>query len=272
MHPPLVASRRPSHKRRVSELFDHRLRALRRDRAARSGIETFLYDRAFADCMDRLSDVRGGFADALLIGCPDPAWPKRVEATNVSVVDPGPLMAGRAGGQCADPETLPFDGESFDLVITIGLLETANDLRLAAAALHLLLKPGGLLLGAVAGGNSLPGLRRATLAADAVTRQTSAHVHPLLEAPALARLLAESGFKEPVVDIDRVGLGYAALDDLVRDLRRMGMTNILTARSHRPFSKASLAAARAAFLNGKARAEEQVEILNFAAWKAGPKI
>ena len=150
MHPPLVASRRPSHKRRVSELFDHRLRALRRDRAARSGIETFLYDRAFADCMDRLSDVRGGFADALLIGCPDPAWPKRVEATHVSVVDPGPLMAGHAGGQCADPETLPFDGESFDLVITIGLLETANDLRLAAAALHLLLKPGGLLLGAVA--------------------------------------------------------------------------------------------------------------------------
>jgi len=255
----------------VPELFDHRLRALRRDRAVRSGVETFLYDRAFDDCMDRLADVREIFADALLVGCVNPDWPGRVGAANVSIVDPSPLMAQDAGGQCADLESLPFEGEQFDLVVTIGLLDTANELRLAAAALSLVLKPGGLLLGAIAGGNSLPGLRRAMLAADAATGQTTAHVHPRIEATALAQLLSASGFVEPVVDVDRVDLRYGSLDSLVCDLRGMGMTNILAARSRRPLSRASLEAARAAFLNGKDRAVEQIEILHFAAWKPGPK-
>jgi malonyl-CoA O-methyltransferase len=73
----------------------------------------------------------------------------------------------------------------------------------------------------------------------------------------------------PVVDIDRVELDYAALDGLVHDLRAMGATNILNARSRRPMTRAALDAARAAFLNGAERAAEQVEILHFAAWKAG---
>jgi len=221
--------------------------------------------------MDRLADVREIFADALLVGCVNPDWPGRVGAANVSIVDPSPLMAQDAGGQCADLESLPFDGEQFDLVVTIGLLDTANELRLAAAALSLVLKPGGLLLGAIAGGNSLPGLRRAMLAADAVTGQTTAHVHPRIEATSLAQLLSASGFVEPVVDVDRVDLRYGSLDGLVRDLRKMGMTNILTARSHRPLARASLQAARASFLNGQDRAVEQVEILHFAAWKPDTK-
>lgn len=248
-------------------LFDHRLRALRRDRAARTGVETVLYDRAFEDCLERLAYVRGVFDDVLLAGCPNPEWVDRLQSKRVEVIDPGPLMARRAGGRCADLETLPFAAGSFDLCLTVGLLDTANSLPLAAAALHLVLRPGGLLLGAIAGGQSLPRLRRAMLAADGGQGRAAPHVHPRIEAPSLARLLTEAGFIDPVVDIDRVELSYRSLDGLVRDLRAMGMTNMLAARPRMPVGRRAFAAARAAFLEGRDRGLEQVEILHFAAWK-----
>ncbi len=250
-------------------LFDHRLRALRRDRAVRTGTETFLYDRAFEDCLDRLTTIQRDFPTVLLAGCPNFDWPRHLATGDVTVIDPGPLMAARAGGQCADLESLPFDPGSFDLCVTIGLLDTANNLPLAAAALNLALKPGGLLLGAIAGGQSLPRLRKAMLAADAVNGRASPHVHPRIEAASLANLLASAGFSMPVVDIDRAEIAYRSLDRLVGDLRAMGATNLLRGRSRWPLGRASLASARTAFMNGGARATELIEILHFAAWKPG---
>jgi NADH dehydrogenase [ubiquinone] 1 alpha subcomplex assembly factor 5 len=233
------------------------------------GTELLLYGRAFDDCLDRLADIRTTFTDVLLVGCPDPGWPARLAPRRVTVIDPGPLMAKLAGGLCADPESLPFDGGAFDLVLCLGVLDTANNLPLAAAALHLVLKPGGLLLGAIAGGQSLPRLRGAMLAADAITGRASPHLHPRIEGPSLAQLLTAAGFAMPVIDIDRVELDYGSLDGLVHDLRAMGATNVLHSRSRRPLSRAAREAARSAFLEGKARAIEEVEILHFAGWKAG---
>ena len=71
----------------------------------------------------------------------------------------------------------------------------------------------------------------------------------------------------PVVDIDRAELAYGSLDSLVRDLRTMGATNVLRARSRLSLHRAGLESARAAFLEGMERVTEQVEILHFAAWK-----
>ena len=249
-------------------LFDHRLRALRRDRAARVGTENFLYDRAFNDCLERLADIRVEFSDVLLLGCPNPDWPQKLGAKGITVIDPGPLFARRAGGQCADLESLPAEPGSFDLCLTVGLLDTANNLPLAAAALHLILKPGGLLLGAIAGGHGLGGLRGAMLAADGAMGRASPHVHPRIEAPSLAQLLSGAGFTMPVIDVDRAEVGYGSLDGLVRDLRAMGATNILNARSRQPMTRKALDAARKAFAGGTDRPAEQIEILHFAAWKA----
>ena len=227
-----------------------------------------LYDRAFEDCLERLADIRNDFADVLLVGCPNAAWPQRLDGKRVTVVDPGPLMAQQAAGKCADLESLPFDGGTFDLVLCIGLLDTANNLPLAAAALHLVLKPGGLLLGAIPGGQSLARLRSAMLAADAVAGQASPHLHPRIEGPGLAQLLTGAGFAMPVIDVDRVDLSYSSLDGLVRDLRAMGTTNILQTRSRRPLSRSAWQAAKSAFVGGADRVMERIEILHFAGWKA----
>lgn len=249
-------------------LFDHRLRAIRRDRASRSGIQTFLYDRAFDECVERLADIRAEFREVLLAGCPNPAWPSRLRPRQVSVIDPGPLMAAAAGGQCADLESLPFDAGRFDLIISVGLLDTANNLELAAAAANLALKPGGLLIGAIVGGDSFPRLRRAMLAADSIGGAVSPRVHPRIEAPALARLLSESGFAMPVVDVDRVEVTYASLVALVSDLRAMGATNVLNSRSRRALGREGIKLAQKAFLGGHERVAERLDLLHFAAWKS----
>lgn len=265
----LVAAAAPAHKRLVTQpLFDHRLRALRRDRAARRGVETFLYDRAFNDCLERLGDVRRRFESALLAGCPSSAWPEALVpfAQSIEVIDPGPQFAARAGGKCVDLESLPFSAGDFDLCLTIGLLDTANELALAAAALRLVLRPNGLLIGAVAGGESLPRLRSAMLAADQASGRVAPRVHPRIEAVSLAQLLTSAGFQMPVVDVDRVRLGYRSLDALIADLRAMGATNILNARAQTPVTRTAFAKAREDFLGGGGKGEETIEILHFAAW------
>jgi hypothetical protein len=105
-------------------------------------------------------------------------------------------------------------------------------------------------------------------AADLVAGIASPHVHPRIEASALAPLLSHAGFVMPVVDVDRAQVSYAWLDRLIADLRRMGATNLLSARSRQSLSKPALAAARQCFANAGngSRTVETFEILHFATW------
>lgn len=243
---------------------------MRRDRACRQGAELFLHERAFDDVLERLSMVRRDFSSALLVGCPDPGWKHRLEAVagKAQTADPGPLFARHAGGAPIVEDEASFDVASLDLCVAIGTLDTVNDLPGALLRMRFALKPEGLLIGAVTGGDSLPRLRAAMRAADEQLGAASPHVHPRIEPAALAGLLAGAGFVDPVVDVDRVQVAYASLSDLVRDLRRMGATNILSARSKRGLTAKAAAAAHAAFAPGAGEAKtiEQFDILHFAAW------
>lgn len=251
-------------------LFDPYLRALRRDRAARLSPILFLHQRAYDDCLDRLGDIRRSFSSALLLGCPDPAWRSRLEerVAAVTIIDPGYLFAAAARGAPGTEALIAVPLESFDLCISIGLLDTAPDLPLALARIRASLQPDGLLLGAIAGGASFPALRTAMSAADRKRGAASAHIHPQIEAASLAPLLDRAGFRMPVVDVDRLTVRYRDFDRLVFDLRRMGATNILHRRDRTPLSRSALAAARTAFqrLGDGQNTAERFDILHFAAW------
>lgn len=253
-------------------IFDMGLRACRRDRACRAGPQLFLHERAFDDVVDRLSLVRRGFRSALLVGCPDPEWKGRLAqfAETVEVVEPGACFAARAGGACVVEDAMNLVVGGHDLCVAIGTLDTVNDLPQALLRIRLALGEGALLIGAIAGGDSLPRLRAAMRAADQRQGAASAHVHPRIGASALAGLLAAAGFIDPVVDVDRVRVSYSSLAGLVRDLRSMGATNVLAARSRTPLSKAAVEAAALAFAPGdtEAKAIERFDILHFAAWTA----
>lgn len=254
----------------TGDLFDMRLRALRRDRASRRGVELFLLGRMFEDCLDRLSLINRDFERALLMGCPDPAWPERLSAfaSKIEIVDPGPLFAKAVKGSCIQEDRWFACPKSFDLCLAVGTLDTVNDLPKALRSIRSALAEDSLLIGALIGGESFPQLRAAMFVADQSMGYASPRVHPRIDPPSLAGLLSAAGFIMPVVDVDRARLSYRGLSTLVADLRAMAGTNLLLARSKRPLTRSALAAASAAFAasSSEGRTIEQIDILNFAAW------
>src|SRR5215467_3392140 len=133
----------------VTALFDMELRVLRRDRAARKGAELFLYERAFEDCLDRISLVQRRFERALLIGCPDAVWPERLReiAGRVDARDPGRLFSEAVNGEMIVEDEFTPEPGAFDLVVAIGTLDTVNDLPRALMAVNFAMQPGGLFIG-----------------------------------------------------------------------------------------------------------------------------
>ncbi len=237
-------------------IFDEPLRRLRQARASKIGGDRFLHARAFDDCLDRLVDVRRDFSNALIIGTASDGW---VEALSAAI--PNATVRVVPAG-----EVLNLPPASFDLCLAIGELETVNDITAAAFTMRHLLSPGGLLLGAAVGGNSLPRLREAMLAADRVGAGAVPHVHPSIDGPSLSALLTSVGLTDPVVDVDRVNVSYPSLDRLVFDLRTMGCTNVLAARSRQSLTRTQLDIARTTFLAGADRTIERFELHHFTAW------
>jgi hypothetical protein len=255
----------------VPELFDMKLRAMRRDRAARSGPELFLLVRAFDDCLERIELANRRFQRTLLIGCPDPGWPERLrEVSNkIDVRDPGPLFAAAAGGHTVIEDAWDPEPHTYDLVLAVGTLDTVNALPLALQLIRQGMRGDGLFIGALSGGETLPQLRAAMRAADAASGGAAPHVHPRIEASALAALLSQTGLLNPVVDVDRVSVSYPSLGRLVADLRAMSATNLLSARPRLISKFAREAASRSFAAAGDGeRTTEMFEILHFAAWTA----
>ena len=238
-------------------LFDLDLATLRRRRAERNGADYFLHERAFDDILERLELANRRFASAVLFGHAGDDWAgrlRRIGVDRVALVDP------------SVPSPLPL---SIDLCVSIGALDTAEPLPAVLAAINAVMAPDGLLIGALAGGNSLPTLRAAMHAADG-DGPAAAHVHPRIDPPSLAALLVGAGFVMPVVDVDKVELRYDGLDDLVCDLRAMAATNRLVERPRRPLLRAARTRAREEFSRfaEAGRTTEVIEILHFAAWTA----
>lgn len=255
----------------MPELFDMKLRASRRDRAARIGPELFLFERAFEDCLERIDLINRRFERALLIGCPDAGWPGRLQAVAemVECRDPGSLFAASARGSTIVEDAWVAEEGAHDLVVAIGTLDTVNDLPIALRLIHHAMRAKGLLIGAVSGGDTLPRLRAAMRAADSVAGIAVPHIHPRIEASALSPLLADAGFIRPVVDVERVQVAYRSFDRLVSDLRAMGGTNVLKAQGP-PLTRLQRDAALRAFAEGteNGRTMETFELLHFAAWTA----
>jgi NADH dehydrogenase [ubiquinone] 1 alpha subcomplex assembly factor 5 len=120
--------------------------------------------------------------------------------------------------------------------------------------------------GGVGGAAPRPRRRAARPPPDSLAGIAAPHVHPRIEASALAPLLDAAGFIDTVVDVDRVKVSYPSLEQLVGDLRAMGATNILLT-GPRFVGRAARAAAMRAFAQAGegSKTIETFEILHFAA-------
>ncbi len=214
-------------------LFDLALLSVRQHRAIALGTETFLADRLAEDMLERLNVVKRNFAAVADIGSPGAALrepsDEKFNGTRTYIDLPK-----------SDDETLPIDPASLDLAVSSLALQFVNDLPGVLAQIRRALKPDGLFLAGMIGGETLTELRQSFAAAEAeIEGGVSPHVAPFADLRDLGALLQRVGFALPVTDVDRIVVRYDNAFALMQDLRRMGATNILVERRRTPSRRAT---------------------------------
>jgi SAM-dependent methyltransferase len=214
-------------------LFDRVLLRDRLNRAARGGPATFLLDRIAEDMEERLHAVLREFADVADIWTPDEIFRKASLDRFKSVTR---IRLDESGS-----EVLQLPPESLDLVVSALAFQFVNDLPGVLSQIRRALRPDGLLLAAMLGGDTLTELRQCFAAAEAECEGgVSPRVAPFADLRDVGALLQRAGFALPVTDVDRVVVRYDSAFALMQDLRRMGATNILVERRRTPTRRATL--------------------------------
>ncbi|MEK7820818.1 MAG: methyltransferase domain-containing protein [Pseudomonadota bacterium] len=277
-------------------VFNRRAVRRNRDRAA-PGLDRhdYLLAETAERLLDRLDDVKRDFPTALDLGCRNGTLAARLgqdrrkrggvrtliqcdlsekmaraARAGESPRDPKEAATLAAPTLAADEEALPFAEGTFDLVLSSLALHWVNDLPGTLVQIRRALKPDGLFLAALFGGETLKELRGALTEADLATSGgASPRVSPFAQVRDLGQLLQRAGFALPVVDADTVTVAYADPAHLLADLRGMGEANATAAR-RKSFSRRALFAAalrnypRAAALEGRVPATFQIVYLT--AW------
>jgi SAM-dependent methyltransferase len=140
-----------------------------------------------------------------------------------------------------DDEVLDLAPGSLDLAVSALALQFVNDLPGLLIQLRRALKSDGLLLAALAGGDTLIELRQSFAAAESeMEGGLSPRVAPFADVRDVGALLQRAGFALPVVDSERLTVRYDTVFALMRDLRRMAATNILHDRRRTPLRRSTL--------------------------------
>ena len=247
-------------------VFDRALLRERMRRALARGPETFLIDRVAADLAERLGAVLRQFGVAVDLGTPtDAVRDALADNAAIGMLVAASALARRAPAIVADEEALPLRDGSLDLVVSALALQFVNDLPGALVQIRRALKPDGLFLAALLGGDTLSELRQSFAAAEAdIEGGVSPRVAPFADVREMGALLQRAGFALPVTDVERLIVRYSSPFIMMSELRRMGATNALAERRRTPLRRATLArmaevyAQRFADPDGKIRATFEV--------------
>ena len=264
-----------------SAVFDRAAVRAHRDRAAPGfeGSGDFLVREVGERLVGRLDDVKRRFARVLDLGCHSgqlgPLLRRHGAPDLLVEADLSPAMAARAAGAArlaADEEWLPLRAASLDLVVSALSLHWVNDLPGALVQIRRALKPDGLLLAAMLGGDTLFELREAFLQAEA-GREGGArpHVSPFPDVQTVGALLQRTGFALPVIDSDRITVTYGSAEALMHDLRAMGEANAAHARARhfarRGTFRAAAARYREMFGDAGGRVPATFQVLYLTGWR-----
>jgi SAM-dependent methyltransferase len=257
--------------------FDPRLRRMRQRRAALQARQpSFLAARAAQDLVERLVVVNRRFERVLIVGGGAALEEALAAAPQVQArlgwivrLEADPALGGDA---TADPAFLPVANAAFDLALSVLSLHAVNDLPGALIHIRAALKPDGLFLGAMLGGETLKELRASLTEAELDVRGgAAARVAPFADVRDAGGLLQRAGFALPVVDADPVRVRYGAPLALLSDLRAMGETAPLAETAAAPpLTRTILAAFDAAyrrrFADADARVRASFDILTLTGW------
>ena len=265
----------------ASAVFDRAAVCAHRDRAAPGFADGggFLVREVGERLVGRLDDVKRRFARVLDLGCHSgqlrPLLCRSAAPDLLVEADLSPAMVARAAGSCrlaADEEWLPFRAGSLDLVVSALSLHWVNDLPGALVQIGQALRPDGLLLAAMLGGDTLFELREAFLRAEAGQEGGARpHVSPFPDVQTLGALLQRTGYALPVIDSDRITVTYESADALMYDLRAMGEANAARGRARhfarRTTFRAAAACYRDMFADEDGRVPATFQVLYLTGWR-----
>ena len=221
-------------------VFDRRQVRRNRDRAAAGfAAHDFLKREISERVADRMGDIQRRFPRLLDLGCHSgvlrDSLDPRLGIEWIVGMDPSERFAQQAATHgpalAAEEEYLPFAPASFDAVVSALSLHWVNDLPGALVQARLCLKPDGLFLGAMLGGETLHELRAVLTEAESeVLGGVGPRVSPFAELQDAAGLMQRAGFALPVVDSDLLTVTYENAFLLMRELRGMGEGNAVAGR------------------------------------------
>ncbi len=267
-------------------VFDRDLVRRHRERAAPELSQNdFLLREAAERLTDRLLDVAITFPMALDLGChtgqvADALGRSAAARSKIGTLvqaDLSAKMAGLArrnsGGATAvaDEEFLPFADNALDLVLSNLSLHWVNDLPGALSQIRRAIKPNGLFVATLFGGETLRELRTALLEAEAeTTGGAGPRVSPFTDVRDAGNLLTRAGFALPVVDAESITVTYADMFKLMADLRAMAETNAVIERRKAPTRRETFLRAaeiyRSKFTDGRGRLSATFQIITMTAW------
>ncbi len=276
------------------EVFNRQTVRRHRDRAAAAfGDHDFLFRESAERLCDRLDDVKRGFPLALDLGCHTGQLARALKGRGaigtLVQCDLAPAMALAAAEAteaaalaetgsltlAGDEEWLPFGEGSFDLVMSNLSLHWVNDLPGALVQARRALKPDGLFLASMLGGETLKELRQALAEAEIAEEDgLSPRVSPMADVRDAGGLLQRAGFALPVADSDTITVMYPEPKKLMADLRGMGEANALM-ESRKGFWRRQTMLAAAArygdlFADEKGNVPATFQIITFTGWSPDP--
>jgi hypothetical protein len=238
-------------------LFDADLLARRRARALGRGFADFLHREVAAEVGERLKEVNRSFRAPVVVGPCAALWADLLAAEGIAPPRAVP-----------DDEVLDLAEGAHDLLVHGLALHWSNDPVGQLVQARRALRPDGLMIAALFGGETLAELRAALAEAEIeVLGGLSPRVAPMGEIRDLGALLQRAGFAMPVADSRRIDVSYASPLALMQDLRAMGETNVMRERLRRPMRRDMLARACALYAerfglpDGRVRARFEVIFL-----------
>jgi SAM-dependent methyltransferase len=236
----------------------------------------FLLRQAAAELADRLLLIKRNFGVAVDLGSPGPhaAWTLANDSRVEFVLRAAPIALtvgeGRFARAVVDEERSPLGDASCDLIVSLLALQGVNDLPGALTQIRRALRPDGLFLGCLLGGETLNELRQSlTTAEGEILSGASPRVAPFADVRPLGTLLQRAGFALPVVDLDRATVRYGDMFGLMRDLRAMGWTNALVARTRSPLRRDVLFRAGEVYAERFADVDRRLRATFDLVWLAG---
>ncbi|KAI0254651.1 S-adenosyl-L-methionine-dependent methyltransferase [Lactifluus subvellereus] len=237
------------------KVFDRHVKRLQKDRAVAcdggncSRTVDYIRDEVANRMLERFlaSDIKRKFTSILDLGSGPGHFSKLLEIDRTQKVtmldlskltverDPDSEFEVQVERLVVDEEKLldVFPRSSQEAIVSCLSLHWVNDLPGALVQIKEALKPDGVFIGAIFGGDTLFELRTSLQLAE-VEREggVSPHVSPMADPRDMSNLMSRAGFTLLTVDVDEVRVGYPSMWELLDDLRDMGENNAIIGRRH----------------------------------------